>query len=73
MLEDRNVPAMKQHDNQHARGFGKDIKGRAIWVRLSKPQEGRRDEGGRGRKEEKRQKERNYMDVKKYSPFHRLP
>jgi len=44
MLEDRNVPAMKQHDDQHACGFRKDIKGQAIWVGVLKPQEGRRQE-----------------------------
>lgn len=52
MLEDRNVPAMKQHDNQHAHGFGKDIKDQAIWVKLLKPQEGgkrRKKEGSRSK------------------------
>lgn len=40
---------MKQHDNQHAQGFGNDIKDEAIWVRLLRPQEGK-SQGSKGGK-----------------------
>lgn len=46
--------SLKQHEDQHAHGFGKDIKDRAIWVRVLKPQEVRKER----QKEKKREKDR---------------
>lgn len=52
--------SLKQHEDQHAHGFGKDIKDRAIWVGVPKPQEGRKE-----RQKEKRTKERKKKERKK--------
>lgn len=66
-LEVRNVAAMKQHDNQHAHGFGKDIKDCAIWAKLPTPQEGRRKGE---RKKESKQERKKLHQYGKNSPFY---
>lgn len=64
--------SLKQHEDQHAHGFGKDFKDRAIWVRVPKPQEVRRKDRKKkerkGGRKEQRKKERTkdrYVLVKK--------
>lgn len=54
---------LKQHDNQHAHGFGKDIKGRAIWVSVPKPQDGRKKERKKKRERKKIMKNITYLTV----------
>lgn len=72
--------SLKQHEDQHAHGFGKDIKDRAIWVRVPKPQEVRKErqkERKKGRKEGTKKERKNerqiYPGEKKNGQFYRLP